>query len=59
MNNLFELYEKQGWERHHAEIKAAADVLVEAIKGAQSFGAIDTASRDAILGYVEREIYRI
>jgi hypothetical protein len=58
MNNLFELYEKQGWERHHSEIRDAADALVAATKGAEKFGALDTASRDAILDYVVQEMYR-
>jgi hypothetical protein len=48
----------EGWQEHHAKIKNAADALVEAMKRAERFGALDTASRDAILGYVEQELYR-
>src|SRR5262245_45119672 len=59
MNNVFESFEDlEGWHEHSAKIKAAADALVEAMKRAERFGALDTASRDAILGYVEQEIYR-
>ena len=59
MSNLFELFEElEGWQEHHAKIKNAADALVEAMKRAERFGALDTASRDAMLGYVEQELYR-
>jgi hypothetical protein len=57
-NNIFNLYSNEDYSTATIEIKDSIDKLVEVINKFKEVGAKDTESRESIINYLTKELYK-
>jgi hypothetical protein len=57
-NNIFNLYSNEDYSTANIEIKGSVDKLVEVINKFKEVGSKDTESRDSIINYLTKELYK-
>jgi hypothetical protein len=57
-NNIFNLYSNEDYSTATIEIKDSIDKLVEVINKFKEVGSKDTESRESIINYLTKELYK-